>query len=303
MKKCGIISIVALSFLGVSLVCGVVKMNTKKDNIKKNCLCMISVFVALVLLGVSQLVKETYKSAKGSPPGGQQSVEKSFEDTSESPSVAACKDSCSVSEKVLDAMCWAVPGSELGPGEVCETAFFYAEQACEVLCDELACEEDSDCGQKDLLGMVTDHCNDNGMCQHTYTAAECSTKDNECKKLYGYNSGSQFDTDSSQCTCMTKPCAAVWNSEASECVLATNFQKYCDMNPGGSYDGTPCDTSDDTYNTEKQCCKYASYTWPAATCNNWMDAFRHDAKSWVNITGAFSGCKDECETSDGVQCK
>ena len=292
------LSIITLSLLGLCLLCGLAKIITKNLGVKKNSdeICMMPVFVDVVLLGVIQLVnKEKYKPVKGSPPGEQQSVEKSFEDATENPSVADCKDTCPVSEQLEDAMCWAVPGSELGLGEACETAFFYAEEACEGLCDKLACEKDSDCGKKDSLGMVTDHCNDNGMCQYTYTAAECSAKENECKKLYGYNSLSQFDANSSQCTCMTKPCAAVWNSSAPECMLATNFKKYCSKHPGGSYDNTSCETSEDKYNPAKQCCEYASYTWPLATCNNWMDSStRTVAKNWFNVSGVFAGCEDQC---------
>ena len=61
MKKYEILSIVALALLGVCLLCGLTKMAMKSPIAKQSCdhACSLSLFVALVLLGVSQLLKET----------------------------------------------------------------------------------------------------------------------------------------------------------------------------------------------------------------------------------------------------
>ena len=60
MKTQEILSIVALGLLGVCLLCGLAKMAMKGDKAKKSCdhVCSLSFFVAVVLLGVSQLIKE-----------------------------------------------------------------------------------------------------------------------------------------------------------------------------------------------------------------------------------------------------
>ena len=60
MKTQEILSIVALGLLGVCLLCGLAKMTMKGDKAKKSCdhVCSLSFFVAVVLLGVSQLIKE-----------------------------------------------------------------------------------------------------------------------------------------------------------------------------------------------------------------------------------------------------
>ena len=56
-----ILSIVALSLLGLCLLCGLAKMAMKKDGAKKNCdkACSMAVFAAVVLLAISQLIGET----------------------------------------------------------------------------------------------------------------------------------------------------------------------------------------------------------------------------------------------------
>ncbi len=60
MKTQEILSIVALGLLGVCLLCGLAKMAMKGDKAKKSCdhVCSLSFFVAVVLLGVSQLLTE-----------------------------------------------------------------------------------------------------------------------------------------------------------------------------------------------------------------------------------------------------
>jgi len=70
MKTREILSIVALGLLGVCLLCGLAKMAMKGDKAKQTCnqICSLSLFVALVLLGVSQLLKEMTKSPPPSPP-------------------------------------------------------------------------------------------------------------------------------------------------------------------------------------------------------------------------------------------
>ena len=55
-----ILSIVALAALGVCLLCGLVKMVMKVPKAKQSCdhACSLLVFVAVVLVGVSQLLEE-----------------------------------------------------------------------------------------------------------------------------------------------------------------------------------------------------------------------------------------------------
>ena len=61
MKTQEILSIVALSLLGLCLLCGLAKMAMKKDSAKKNCdkACVLAVFAAVALVGVSQMIGET----------------------------------------------------------------------------------------------------------------------------------------------------------------------------------------------------------------------------------------------------
>lgn len=58
-----ILTITALSLLGLCLVCSLAKTAVKKDSNKKNCdkCCTVAVFIAVVLLGVSQLLTEREK--------------------------------------------------------------------------------------------------------------------------------------------------------------------------------------------------------------------------------------------------
>ena len=62
-----ILSIVALSLLGLCFLCGLAKMAMKKDSDKKNCdkACSMAIFAAVVLVGVSQLLTETEKYGDG----------------------------------------------------------------------------------------------------------------------------------------------------------------------------------------------------------------------------------------------
>ena len=61
MKTQEILSIVALSLLGLCLLCGLAKMAMRGDSAKKNCdkACSMAVFAAVVLLTISQLIGET----------------------------------------------------------------------------------------------------------------------------------------------------------------------------------------------------------------------------------------------------
>ena len=61
MKTQEILSIVALSLLGLCLLCGLAKMAMRGDSAKKNCdkACSMAVFAAVVLLAISQLIGET----------------------------------------------------------------------------------------------------------------------------------------------------------------------------------------------------------------------------------------------------
>ena len=59
-KTHDILSIVALGLLGVCLLCGLAKMAMKGPRAKQTCnqICSLSLFAAVVLLGVSQLITE-----------------------------------------------------------------------------------------------------------------------------------------------------------------------------------------------------------------------------------------------------
>ena len=56
-----ILSIISLSLLGLCLLTALAKMSMKKDKDKKNCdmMCSLMLFIAAVLIGVSQLLSET----------------------------------------------------------------------------------------------------------------------------------------------------------------------------------------------------------------------------------------------------
>jgi len=60
MKTREILSIVALAALGLCLLCGLAKMAMKNPKAKQSCdhACSLLVFVAVVLVGVSQLLEE-----------------------------------------------------------------------------------------------------------------------------------------------------------------------------------------------------------------------------------------------------
>ena len=63
-----ILSIIALAALGLCLICGLAKMAMKSVKAKKGCddACSLLVFIAVVLLGVSQLPGEEKFSLTGS---------------------------------------------------------------------------------------------------------------------------------------------------------------------------------------------------------------------------------------------
>lgn len=56
-----ILSIIALSLLGLCLLTALAKMSMKKDKDKKNCdmMCSLMLFIAAALIGISQLMSET----------------------------------------------------------------------------------------------------------------------------------------------------------------------------------------------------------------------------------------------------
>ena len=64
-----ILTIIALSVLGLCLICSVAKMVMKNDKAKKGCdhACSLLVFVAVILLAISQLLGENY-SYEAPPP-------------------------------------------------------------------------------------------------------------------------------------------------------------------------------------------------------------------------------------------
>ena len=55
-----ILSIVSLALLGVCLLCGLAKMVMKNDKAKSRCdqVCGMMVFIAVIILGISQILKE-----------------------------------------------------------------------------------------------------------------------------------------------------------------------------------------------------------------------------------------------------
>ncbi len=67
MKTQEILSIIALSLLGLCVLSGLVKMAMKKESHKKPYEqgCAASVFIAVVLLGISQLLTEREKYTGG----------------------------------------------------------------------------------------------------------------------------------------------------------------------------------------------------------------------------------------------
>ena len=56
-----VLSIIALAALGLCLICGLAKMVMKSDRVKRGCdgACSVLAFVAVVLLGVGQLLGES----------------------------------------------------------------------------------------------------------------------------------------------------------------------------------------------------------------------------------------------------
>jgi FkbM family methyltransferase len=77
MKTREILSIVALGLLGVCLLCGLAKMAMKKDSDKKPYEqgCTAFVFIAVVLLGLSQLLNNTTGEGYGTNPTLHQNIE------------------------------------------------------------------------------------------------------------------------------------------------------------------------------------------------------------------------------------
>ena len=77
MKTREILSIVALAALGLCLLCGLAKMAMKGPKAKQSCdhACSLLVFVAVVLVGVSQLLKENNDGYKTDQPPLYQSME------------------------------------------------------------------------------------------------------------------------------------------------------------------------------------------------------------------------------------
>jgi len=69
MKTREILSIVALVALGLCLICGLVKVTMKGPKAKHSCdhACSLSLFVAVVLVGVSQLLEENRDGYKNVP--------------------------------------------------------------------------------------------------------------------------------------------------------------------------------------------------------------------------------------------
>ena len=65
-----ILSIVALAALGLCLLCGLAKMAMKSSKAKQSCdhACSLLVFVAVVLVGVSQLLEENKDGYMTVPP-------------------------------------------------------------------------------------------------------------------------------------------------------------------------------------------------------------------------------------------
>ena len=284
---------------------------------------MIFLYVIVIIINLSFIFWITFHKQKANANINLQDAK----------SEASCQAGCNVAEQIQDAMCW-ITEPELG--EECETGFYYLEQSCEATCSGLACSSDSDCkdSKPDVFGNPTNTCI-NKACRHKYTSSDCDSLKSKCNSPYGM----YYEAKNKQCICATKPCAAVWNSVAKECVLATQFQKHCEetgwpstkqpmpTNWTASYKGfsgltsddwknTPicsewkknsasCNINcDDPYNPQKNCCRYASYSSPFATCNNFMRQMKNDQivqpKSWWNTTGAFDKCQSQCADVGGA---
>jgi len=327
MKTKEILTIIAISSLGLSVICSLVGMVLKKGNDIYGKACNTFIFLSIVLLTVSQMVgeQEIYSDTSNLP---VTSTEPLLKDNEEK--LNACYAGCNVAEDWEELMCWVI-SPELAEG--CEAAFGSAEIACEETCEVeicgkllninqshcVSCHSDGEChGDKDFFGNSATHCNDDGTCQYPlYTKAGCEStaNTNKCSLLNDkqYNfSTAVFDPDNKQCACSAKPCAAVWNSIASECIKATEWQKKCKKDPDGSYPYDICATEKDEahfgpagnplYDPSQQCCKYASHEFGEATCNNFMNE-NWLAKSWVQAgEGPFKGCTNQCLPYDGHSC-
>ena len=146
MKTQEILSIVALSLLGLCLLCGLAKMAMKKDSAKKNCdkACSMAVFAAVVLLAISQLIGETdgYEEPSSTPA------------STPSPGVIYCSDGGGDDPDYCYSGGWTGgPGGDPSPHKgwnkiSCTFACMdYANQkTCGGSKSGKYCEKDSDCG-------------------------------------------------------------------------------------------------------------------------------------------------------------
>jgi len=114
-----ILSIVALAALGLCLLCGLAKMAMKGDKAKKSCdhACSLLVFVAVVLVGVSQLIEENkdgYMDKGDLQPKCAGSCQKGrCQDSDNEHSYSGiCRDTDKKNGKVMDKlMCSVEPGN------------------------------------------------------------------------------------------------------------------------------------------------------------------------------------------------
>ena len=131
-----ILSIVALAALGLCLLCGLAKMAIKNPKAKQSCdhACSLSLFVAVVLVGVSQLLEEEgYRS-----PSPVKSVPAPISLGALPGIIANCE--CGSSSKKCKPAC---PGS----GKYCAGKNAYTPP---FISDWKPCTKNSDCGWGDI---------------------------------------------------------------------------------------------------------------------------------------------------------
>jgi hypothetical protein len=112
-----ILTIIALSSLGLCLLLGLAKMAMKSDKAKKGCdnACSLLVFVAVVLVAVSQLLADMdpYMTV---PPNYYYDTDKSNYTTSESECEKKCPRSCACIQTGVGWLCESAHGDQCNHG-------------------------------------------------------------------------------------------------------------------------------------------------------------------------------------------
>jgi len=187
-----ILSIVALSLLGLCLLCGLAKMAMRGDSAKKNCdkACSMAVFAAVVLLAISQLIGET-DGCEGPSPG-----------PTPDPSVTYCTnntnirpDWCSVLDDEAGSSCADWCGGTIEPGA--------NQKTCDGDPNGKSCTNDADCSESKK-------------CEPTYKTDV--DKVAACNKNLPWNSNQKkYDPNCEDCTsCPCSPEVGGCSSEYSK---------------------------------------------------------------------------------------